>query len=205
MSRLMAVVAGSLVLLAVAVAVMRRTHVGPPELPVLGEVPEFHLIESNGAPFSQADVAGRPWVADFIFTQCPGICPRMSSEMQRLQEAWKARDSGPVTLVSFSVDPKNDTPDVLRAYAQRYSAGPQWRFVTGERAALYQLVFDGFKLPMAERSQAEAADGEGLITHSDRFVLVDQKLRIRGYYQGTDRASVDQLLNDLVALQAQGN
>ena len=174
------------------------------ELPVLGKVPEFVLVGSDGAPLSREQLAGRVWVADFIFTNCPGMCPVLSAQMTRLQ---KALAEGPRTarLVSFSVDPKNDTPEALRAYAERFGADHErWLFVTGNRDTLYNLIEQGFHLAVAERAPDEATDGDGLITHSDRFVLVDPDLQIRGYYHGLDDADVQRLLKDIEKLKGSG-
>jgi protein SCO1/2 len=183
-------------------------HRGRGQLPVLGDVPQFSLLASSDEPFSQEQLAGKIWVADFIFTKCHGICPVLSAQMARLQARLGEASSNRVRLVSFSVDPKNDTPAVLRDYAQRFDADTkQWMFLTGERARLHSLIHDGFRLAVAERSEDEAAAAgdadEGLITHSDRFVLVDGNMRIRGYYHGTDADSVDQVLRDIDELQAE--
>ena len=200
MSRLMAIVAAGVVLVAIGLVVLRSNAAS--ELPVSGEVPDFRLVSSSGAPMSRADLDGKVWVADFIFTQCPGMCPILSGEMKRVQAALAEQGDSEVRLVSISVDPHNDTPEALRAYAERYNADPQrWLFLTGERDALYRLIGDGFRLAVAERSPEENTDGEGLITHSDRFVLVDRQQRIRGYYRGTDRASIDQLVADIERLR----
>jgi protein SCO1/2 len=172
-------------------------------LPIMGTVPEFSLRSSTGQPLSQANLSGRIWIADFMFTHCPSICPTLSAHMAKLQSAL-TRQGLDVRLVSFTVDPVNDTPEVLRAYGERFHADPsRWLFVTGERDALYRLIGDGFHLAVAERSPGANSDGEGLITHSDRFVLVDGDLRIRGYYHGTEAESVQQLLNDVHRLQGE--
>lgn len=170
-------------------------------LPVLGRVPEFSLIDSSGQPLSHAQLAGGVWIADFIFTRCPGVCPVLSAQMAKLQHALPPEGADAVRLVSFSVDPANDTPDALRAYAERFGAQQgRWLFVTGERDALHALIGQGFHLAVAERAPSENTDGEGLITHSDRFVLIDRDLQIRGYYHGTDQESVQQLLRDIKEL-----
>jgi len=167
--------------------------------PVLGTLPSFSLIERSGRPVSSADLAGRPWVADFVFTRCSGMCPALSTRMAELRR--KLREQGlSARLVSFSVDPSHDTPAVLTEYAGRFGADDDWWFVTGDRDALYQLIGQGFRLSVAERSPtASDTDGE-LITHSDRFVLVDGEGRIRGYYHGIDADAVPALLRDLAAL-----
>jgi protein SCO1/2 len=170
-------------------------------LPDLGQVPAFALEESRGRAVTLTDLAGRIWVADFIFTSCPGTCAILSNEMARLQRALAERGMKDVRSVSFSVDPANDSLEVLLQYAGRYGADAErWLFVTGERKALHSLIQDGFKLAVDERTEEENTDGGGLITHSDRFVLVDRDGRVRGYYHGTDSAAVDRLLADIEAL-----
>ena len=197
------IVAGGLLISAATWSVFRYGVVQSPGLPILGRVPDFSLIGNDGQPLSQDRLAGKVWVADFIFTHCPGLCPMLSAQMARVQEAL-ARANSPVHLVSFSVDPANDTPEVLRAYADRFRADKdRWLFATGDRAALYSLIGQGFRLAVAERAENQNADGEGLITHSDRFVLVDRDLQIRGYYHGTDDQSVQQLLRDVTTLNSQ--
>lgn len=180
---------------------LRDPNPGNGTPPVVGAVPSFSLVERDGQSFSRDDLSGQPWVADFIFTRCTGMCPALSARMSELRR--RMRDAGlQARLVSFSVDPSHDTPERLRAYAERYAAGDDWFFVTGERDDLYSLIGDGFRLSVAERSP-EQAEGDGeLITHSDRFVLVDGEGRIRGYYHGVDPDSLAQLLRDLTALQA---
>ena len=192
------------VLISAATWVAFRHGVERPEsgLPVMGTVPEFALVSSSGQPLSQASLSGQIWIADFVFTHCPSMCPTLTAHMAKLQSALTRQGLG-VRLVSFTVDPANDTPAVLSAYAERFHADTsRWLFVTGERNALHRLIGDGFHLAVAERSPSENTDGEGLITHSDRFVLVDGDLRIRGYYHGMDEASVQQLLSDVQALRA---
>jgi protein SCO1 len=195
--------AGACITAATWVAFRHGVEGGAPGLPALGKVPEFSLLSSGGAPLSQADLAGRIWIADFIFTHCPGLCPMLSAQMAKLQGAL-ARDGNPgVRLVSFTVDPANDTPQALRAYAEGLHADPQrWLFLTGERSALHTLIGQGFHVAVAERAEGENTDGEGLITHSDRFVLVDRDLQIRGYYHGTDEDSLTQLRRDIATLAA---
>jgi protein SCO1/2 len=196
------IVCGALLVSAATWALFRHGVVSTDTgLPVLGQVPEFSLIDSNGQPLSRAQLAGGVWIADFIFTRCPGVCPALSAQMAKLQHALGRDGTGSVRLVSFSVDPANDTPETLRAYAQRFGAEPgRWLFATGERDQLHALIGKGFHLAVAERAPSENTDGEGLITHSDRFVLIDRNLQIRGYYHGTDPESVQKLLQDLQEL-----
>jgi protein SCO1 len=169
-------------------------------LPVVATLPDFTLVGSDGDAVSRADLEGGLWVADFIFTSCAGICPILSSRMAELQKILSERDID-ARLVSISVDPANDTPEALREYAKRYAADPdRWWFLTGERDALYELIGKGFLLSVAERTPGAVDDGGELITHSDRFVLVDRQARIRGYYHGTESESVRRLLEDIEGL-----
>lgn len=202
MKAIATVTAFGLLVTAASWAVLRVPETS--SLPHLGDVPSFALIGSDGEAVTSESLDGAPWVADFIFTSCPGTCSILSNEMARLQTALAERGLSQVRSVSFSVDPANDSPAVLHRYAGKFGADPKrWLFVTGERDALYSLVKDGFKLAVDERAEEENTDGAGLITHSDRFVLVDAEGRLRGYYHGTDAADVDRLLADIEALSAE--
>lgn len=166
------------------------------ELPVYGALPDFELTDRGGGGVSLESLKGKAWVADFIFTHCAGPCPLLSSRMSSLQKAVKDLDG--VRLVSFSVDPERDTPEVLAEYAQRYQADTQrWLFLTGPKETLYRLVSDGFRLAVDD-----GALRGGLITHSTRFVLVDQQGRIRGYYDGAEPGTAEALLPDIRTLLA---
>lgn len=199
-----ALTAASLLLMAGGWAVLRGTHLAE-GLPVLGQVPEFALQSSRETQVRSSSLLGAPWVVDFIFTSCPGTCPTMSAQMARLQRGLAERGLEDVRSVSISVDPATDSPEVLRAYAERFAADTErWLFLTGERDELHSLIKNGFKLAVAERSAEENTDGEGIITHSDRFVLVDATGNLRGYYHGTDPADVDRLLADIETLAAAG-
>lgn len=190
--------------LAVAAAVFAWLHytATPPELPVLGVLPEFSLVSNEGRPLSSRDLRGSVWVANFIFTTCPSVCPMLSARMAKLQrDLPRGLRPDELRLVSFTVDPATDTPTVLRAYAERFDADPErWWFLTGERAALYELIRDGFRLAVAEAPAGTPVEAGGLITHSERFVLVDSELRIRGYYSGSEPDGIDLLRRDAVAL-----
>ena len=173
----------------------------PGRLPILGEVPAFSLIERTQQPFDHTDLTGSVWVANFIFTHCPGRCPLLSQRMARLQTTLRPK---PVRFLSFSVDPERDTPEVLQVYARRYRADDQrWLFLTGDRTAMYTLIREGFRLGV----EALAPNDPRLTTHepivhSNRFVLIDPQRRIRGYYRGDDTESVAQLLQDIETLMA---
>jgi protein SCO1 len=157
------------------------------KLPELGSVPAFVLTDQNGQSFGTEQLQGKIWIADFIYTTCPGPCPMISSRMSETQKP--LRDTG-VKLVSFSVDPAHDTPEVLRGYADKLNAQPgRWEFLTGDKATIYRLSRDGFKL-----AAATAADGQPV--HSTRMILVDRAGQIRGYYDATDADAITRLLAD---------
>jgi len=154
-----------------------------------GTVPGFQLINQNGQPFGSAQLTDKIWIADFVYTTCPGPCPMISSRMSELQKPLEKTD---VHLVSFSVDPEKDTPEVLRSYSERLQAQPgRWDFLTGSKSAIYKLSHDGFKLAVSDGS-----DAEGIPVHSTRMVLVDRHGAIRGYYDATEADAITKLLAD---------
>lgn len=167
-------------------------------LPVLGTVPDFTLAERSGQPFGLDNLRGHIWVADFIFTNCAGTCPIMTTAMTEIQKTAIAEKLDDVKLVSITVDPERDSLAVLQRFAEGYGAlADRWYFLTGDGAAIQQLANKGFLLSAAASNGGSA---EEPIIHSNRFVLVDRQGRIRGYYDGTDEASVKQLLQDLKKL-----
>jgi protein SCO1/2 len=173
----------------------------PGHLEDLGAVPPFTLVSQTGATVQRADLDGQVWIADFIFTSCKGTCPMMSAQMRRVNELL-ARERG-VKLVSFSVDPERDTPQRLAEYGAQFEAKPErWIFLTGEKAALRELSQTGFHLPATDAPPADIAQGQEIILHSTRFVLVDRAGHIRGYYSGTDAGAVDRLVKDTRRLLA---
>jgi protein SCO1/2 len=155
----------------------------------LGNAPAFHLTNQEGRPFGSSQLAGKIWIADFIFTACPGPCPMISSRMSELQKPLKNSD---VHLVSFTVDPEKDTPEVLRGYADKLQAQPgRWDFLTGPKSAIYDVSSNGFKLGVSDGTQEN-----GTPVHSTRMVLVDRHGVIRGYYDATAPDAVTKLLAD---------
>lgn len=163
----------------------------------LGRVPEFNLPAATAhgpTTLGSSDLRGRPWVADFIFTHCSGPCPLMSSKMAELQNTLPAD----VRLVTFTVDPDRDDQNVLAEYARRFEADPaRWFFVRADKPTLYTLVFEGFKLPMMEDPSAESGFR---VTHSTKFVLIDQQGRIRGYFESSDESMKSKLADAAKAL-----
>lgn len=169
----------------------------PQPPPVLGELPSFRLVERNGMPYGSAELRGHVWVANFIFTTCPDICPALTAQMRRLDDLLGG-DERP-ERVSISVDPARDTPEVLRRYAERHGVGSDWVFLTGERQAIASLLKDGFHVAFADDGPPSEP-----ITHSDRLVLVDPALRIRGYYHGRLDEDLARLVRDVRALRVEG-
>lgn len=154
-----------------------------------GTVPGFQLTNQDGQPFGSAQLTGKIWIADFIFTSCSGPCPLISSRMSELQKPLQKTD---VHLVSFTVDPEKDTPEVLRGYAEKLNAQPaRWDFLTGTKSAIYDLSKNGFKLAVTDGSE-----DAGVPVHSIRIVLVDRHGEIRGYYDATAPDAVTKLLAD---------
>lgn len=157
-------------------------------LPAYGAVPGFQLVNQDAQSFGSQQLSGKIWIADFIFTTCPGPCPIISTRMSELQKPLAKSD---VRLVSFSVDPETDTPEVLRVYADKLRKEPlRWDFLTGPRPVIYSLAGDGFKL------NAFTSDESGLPVHDTHFVLVDRRGNIRGYYDALAPDGVTKLLAD---------
>ncbi len=168
-------------------------------LETFGRVPEFTLLERSGEPFGSADLQGRIWIANFIFTSCSGICPIMTGHMSELQKKLLKAGLSTVKLVSFSVDPEVDTPEVLSRFAQKYGAQTgMWYFLTGRNDLIQELAGQGFMLS----ASGDVYPREPII-HSNQFVLVDAARRIRKYYVGTDSTSVQQIMRDVKNLIAE--
>lgn len=168
----------------------------PPVLPA--PLPDFALTSQTHQRVTSADLRGRAWVADFIFTRCAGICPVMTAQMARLRE----RLPGDVRLVSFTVDPRHDTPDVLAEYARPFKPGERWLFLTGAQSELYRLSVEGFKLEAMELPAGQReAGGDGPFLHSSRFVLVDGRARVVGYYDSADTEALERLVRDAHRLE----
>jgi protein SCO1/2 len=155
-------------------------------LPSYGLVPDFELTDQSNQPFLSANaLRGKVWIADFIYTNCAGPCPRMSAQMHKV--ATELADIKDLRLVSFTVDPARDTPEVLAKYAERYQAQPGvWYFLTGPQATLHNLARNVFTL----------GDVNGDLEHSTRFVLVDRQSRVRGHYLTSDEDAIPRLIAD---------
>ena len=167
-------------------------------LPQLGAVGPFWLTDQDGRSFSEQSLAGKVWVAAFMFTRCPSICPEMTRRMRALQEQAQARDLK-LHFVSFSVDPENDTPEVLRRFAAQYGADTRsWSFLTGDNRVIRDAAEHGFKISVDGQADPGAANMG--ITHGTHLVLLDGAGTIRGYYQSSEPEKLKQLLEDAAAL-----
>ena len=151
-------------------------------------IPDFSFTNQNGEMMGRQEMEGKITVVDFFFTSCPSICPIMSKEMERVNDMF--RDEPGVQIMSISIDPEYDTPEILKEYAERHNATPgKWHFLSGPKEETYQLARCGFVIP--------TVDGNGVpddFVHSDKFMLIDELGRIRGYYSGTNREEVDLLI-----------
>ena len=162
----------------------------------LGAVPDFTLVSQKGDTVRLRDLAGRVWIADFIFTRCTSTCPMMTERMLDLEEA--LGDVPRLRFVSISVDPVYDTPERLAEFAASYGADPErWLFLTGEKAAIRSLSVDGFHLGMEEATVADKAAGAESVMHSTRFTLVDGRGHIRGYYDGVSPDDMKKVQKDV--------
>ncbi len=192
---------GAVITLVFAFNVVRSVTAKVPEPPKpMIDLPAFTLTDQNGDEFGSRNLEGKIWVANFIFTSCPTLCPNLTASMQKVRHRLRGMGDG-VHLVSFSVDPERDTPEVLLAYSQKYGASPsQWSFLTGSLDDVTDAVVKGFKMPIDAPEDAEERTAFD-ITHGTRFVLVDPNNRIRGYYETTPD-ELDRLIRDIGLVSA---
>ena len=164
------------------------------ELPEIGMVPEFEFVNSEQETITLNNLKGKVWVADFIFTTCTMACPMMTGNMNIIHKKYKKNDN--VRLVSISVYPEYDTPEVLTKYASQYDANTsRWYFLTGEESTVKRVIKDGFKI----------GDYEDIIFHSEKFALVDKKGMIRAYYNGMKTEDMKKLKKDINFLLKQNS
>lgn len=154
-------------------------------------VSDFSLTDQTGKTITRADFSNSITVVDFFFARCQGICPRMTSQMQRVYETFRGNPE--VKLLSHTVNPENDSVEVLKAYAERYHAdADQWHFVTGDKPQLYNLARKSYLI-----SDTEGNGGKEDFVHSQNFALVDKQGHVRGIYDGTDSTDVDRLMLEM--------
>lgn len=171
----------------------------------LWETPDFDLVNCDGRSVSKADLAGKVWVAAFIFTRCPGPCPLITRRMSEVQR--RLADDREFRLVSFTVDPAYDTPDVLLRYAQARGADPKrWYFLTGRDDAeetMHRLAND-FKVAASKLPPEEGAETSEVpnIVHGTNILLVDQTGWVRAIFDSEDPESVRQIAEAVARLEA---
>ena len=177
------------------------------EFPILGEmvmkdgkevphyIPDFSFMNQDSAIITNKDLSDGFYVADFFFTHCPSICPVVTKEMLRIHDAFKNDN---LKLVSYTMDPKRDTPDVLKNYASKLEVkAPKWHFLTGEKKALHDISTDYFNVVI------EDGDAPGGFNHTGKLILVDKNRHIRAFAEGTDPEDVDDFIDDIKILLAE--
>lgn len=165
----------------------------PPAAPILFQLPNYELTNQFGKPFGSKDLSGKIYLANFIFTRCPSSCKEIIQAMSKIQKRVKGLGTN-VAIVTFSVDPEYDTPNVLYKYSRENQANPfVWSFLTGKKNEMENIVTGGFKLMMdKDKNNPDMLD----IAHSEKIAFVDYQGRIRGFYS-IDARSIDQLMIDL--------
>ncbi|HLV59949.1 MAG TPA: SCO family protein [Fredinandcohnia sp.] len=200
-SRIVTVVgAAAIAVLAAAWLTLQGLGARASALPELFPMPDFRLVNEQGTVFGSADLRGKVVVANFIFTRCPTVCPGLTARMARLQKEIPA--DLPIHFVSFSVDPRHDTPEVLREYGKQYDQDPaRWTFLTGELGAVLEAVEKGFRIGVSGAEDPDASPFD--IVHGEHFVLVDPAGTIRGYYPN-EEAALQRLVRDAQRLAGEG-
>jgi protein SCO1/2 len=205
--------AGAALILATVVAAFLLIQIklqvarGQP-LPVYGSVADFTLTNQNGNAFSLADLRGHVWVADIIFTRCPGPCLKMTRQMKELQDALPPASE--TRLVSLTTDPDFDTPPILKTYGERFNAQPKrWTFLTGAKPQIANLATSSLKLAAVEKGPEAREAPNDLFIHTTIFVIVDRQARLRGVYEttgeGIESAEVKgKILADIKRLEREG-
>jgi len=159
------------------------------------KVRPFKLKNQFGKEVGLEDWGGKIIIADFFFTSCPSICPKLTRNMKKLQTAFKKTDSL-VRFVSFTVDPVRDTVQALKAYGDKFGIDhDSWFMLTGDRNELYDIALNEFKASIASNGNIDT----GFI-HTDRFFLLDRDRVVRGWYSGLDSVNLDKLIKDVVLL-----
>jgi protein SCO1/2 len=162
------------------------------------KIGSFSFTDQEGNTFTDKDVRGKVFIAEYFFTTCKTICPIMNSQMQRVHKAYKSNSA--VQILSFTVDPDTDSVAQMKKYATRHQAdSKQWHFLTGDKNKLYSLARKSFFVLKPAEAVNQGDVGSDFI-HTNNFVLVDRQMRIRGYYDGTSAKEVDELIGDIQIL-----
>lgn len=158
-------------------------------------IASFNLIDQNGNSFTEKELEGKIYVTDFFFTTCPTICPKMSDNLKNVYAAFK--NDNDIMLVSHSVTPEIDTPEILAEYAKKYDADrSKWVFLTGAKTEIYELARKSYFVVTDE-----GTGDEHDFIHTENFVLIDKEKRIRGYYDGTDEKEIERLIKEINILK----
>ena len=186
----------------------QRENATKQKLPVLGQVADFALTNQNNQPVTLNELRGHIWIADIIFTTCPGPCRMMTREMKDLQDALPDRSEP--KLISLTTFPDMDTPPILKAYAEKAGADlNRWSFLTGSKRQIFELANDSLKLAAQDKPPQDRKSANDLFIHSTYLVLVDRQAKLRGVYQtvgeGVDFNQVKRdILKDVAQLQREG-
>lgn len=173
-------------------------HNNSAELAFFHKISPFSLTNQDGNTVTQKDLRGKIYVADFFFTSCTGICPKMTQNMGLLQEAFLEDDE--VLLLSHSVTPTQDSVSVLKAYAEHKGVlSDKWHLLTGDRAQIYKLGREDYFV----EEDLGLKKGPDAFLHTENFVLVDKNGFIRGIYNGINKSSIEQLIADITLLKSQ--
>ncbi len=175
-----------------------------PDLATIGAVPAFSFIDQNENTITNETFKDKVYIVEFFFTTCPSICPIMTENMIKIQDAYLGNPK--LAIASFSIDPAHDTPQVLKKYAENKGiTKPQWHLLTGEKEEIFKLANEGFNLYVGDASEAE-----GGFEHSGFFALIDQNGNIRSrkdengnpivYYDGLEDKGVQMLKEDIKKL-----
>lgn len=166
------------------------------EYELIHKIPNFKFMNQEGKEITQKAYEGKIYIADFFFTSCPGICPRLAKNMGKLQEVFK--NDSDVLLLSHSVTPEKDSVSVLKEYAIENNVNSKkWNLVTGNKKEIYEIARNAY---FADEDFVKTQD-ESAFIHTENFVLIDKKGRIRGVYNGTLSVEIDRILRHIKLLK----
>lgn len=161
-------------------------------------VKPFSFTNQDGKTVTDKDFDGKIYVTEYFFTTCEGICPKMNDNMAKVYQTFRGQKD--VAILSHTVDPETDTVEQLKRYSLKFDADPaQWSFVTGNKADLYTMAIKSYIVPVTE--DTTNTDVLPDFIHTEKFILVDKEKHIRGIYDGTNEASVNQLIGDIKELR----
>ena len=174
----------------------------PKRLPTYGNpghhVEDFSFTNQDGKTITNKDLDGKIYVVEYFFTTCEGICPKMNDNMAKVYEAFRGQNA--VAILSHTVDPETDTVEQLKRYSLKFDAdASQWNFVTGPKAALYNMAINSYLVTAVEDTNHKEVLPDFI--HSEKFVLVDKEKHIRGSYDGTNASDVKKLISDILELR----